>query len=258
MVRHGVARPEQIKLGLFELTLIAVAVIAAAATPLYVVGLARGDHLDSAWPLVMAPLIAAGCAATAYTLATAAPVNTAAPEPVGAPAVLQVSVQLGFVFWLLSGVVAALIMVTAVVVERLPGFSGSGSGTGSSGLIATADSLTTLAFLVGMVLFAAEIPRRILRARGRTLLWLSADGIGYPPVVVGDDGFIAWQRVHQVSYQAVKDSRNVVTYAHRWTIHFDSPSKTRTVEYPAGAIPRPRSIRLAIDELIAGAGAAGD
>ncbi|MBS9532111.1 hypothetical protein KIH27_00750 [Mycobacterium sp. M1] len=90
MARHGAARPEKIRLGMFEWTLIGTAVIAGLATLLYLVGLARGDRIDSGpMPFLMA-FAAVGCTGIAYTLATAAPVRPAAPEPVGAPAVLRV------------------------------------------------------------------------------------------------------------------------------------------------------------------------
>ncbi|MBS9532112.1 hypothetical protein KIH27_00755 [Mycobacterium sp. M1] len=161
--------------------------------------------------------------------------------------------QLGVVFWLFSGLVAVLIVATAMVVERLLGLPGSGIGPAneSSGVIAVADSLSMLTFLLGGILMATAIPRRILRARDRTLLWLSADGIGYPPVVVGDPGFIGGERVQRVSYLAQTDGRGVVVQAHQWTVYFDNPQKTRTFEYPSGATPRPRRIRRVIDHLIA-------
>ena len=70
-------------------------------------------------------------------------------------------------------------------------------------------------------------------------------------MVRGDSGFIGWERVQKVTYVADRAYRVPVIVAHRWTIYFDDSTKTRTIEYPPGAAPRPRRIRRTIDELLA-------
>ncbi|ODR08309.1 hypothetical protein BHQ15_09400 [Mycolicibacillus koreensis] len=56
----------------------------------------------------------------------------------------------------------------------------------------------------------------MLRARRRTPLWVSREGIGYPPETAEDPGFLRWAQVAAVSHD-VHDVRGLV-YSHGWTI----------------------------------------
>ncbi|BBY53660.1 hypothetical protein H7J07_11395 [Mycobacterium koreense] len=86
----------------------------------------------------------------------------------------------------------------------------------------------------------------MLRARRRTPLWVSQEGIGYPPETAEDPGFLRWAQVAAVSHD-VHDVRGLV-YSHGWTIT-GTDGERRTVVYPAGASPRPREVRRTIRDL---------
>lgn len=75
----------------------------------------------------------------------------------------------------------------------------------------------------------------MLRARRRTPLWVSREGIGYPPETAEDPGFLRWAQVAAVSHD-VHDVRGLV-YSHGWTIRPGEPAATGSAPDDSGPGP---------------------
>ncbi len=229
---------------------IAAAVTSVVGGLLVVLGWARGELPDSPWSWLMGVLITAtGFGIAAFRCASAAEPKGEPPE-VPDTSVLEVRNPLGLVFWISAAAAAAVLAVTASGVchfVRRAVQHGGLDKADTTGLAAVGLTVVTAMALVGMVSVALAIPTRIIRSYGRTHFWLSHTGIGYPPPSGNDPGFRRWDTVTAVTHSS-RDARGVV-YTHVWTIRTTNPRSQITVVYPAGAVPRPRTIRQAIRDL---------
>ncbi|MED5814546.1 hypothetical protein VST63_19485 [Mycolicibacterium sp. 050232] len=229
--------------------LIAAAVTSVVAGLLALAGWARGELTGSlSGPLAGPLILATGFGIVAYREATTAKPEGEPPEPDGA--VVTVQNSLGIVFWVSAALAAG---VTAFAVSGASRFvrrsiqAGGLDAVDVKGLAAIGMTLTVAMALLGMVLVAVAIPMRIIRAYGRTHLWVSHEGIGYPPPSERDPGFRRWDSVTAVRHSS-RDVRDVV-YTHEWVIQVTNPISRIVVVYPAGATPRPRAIRRTIQDL---------
>lgn len=229
--------------------------IAAAVTSVIgglfvVLGWVQGELSDSPWAALAGVLMmTAVFGAVAYRCATTAEQQHEPPE---APdeAVLEVRNPLGLVFWIFATVAAAVLAVTASGISHLVQRAiqhGSLDLPGTTGSAAVGVTVIATTALLGLVSVAVAMPMRIIRSFGRTHFWLSHEGIGYPPLSEHDPGFRRWDSVTAVTHSS-RDARGVV-YTHVWAIHTTDPRLHITVAYPAGAVPRPRTIRQAIRDL---------
>lgn len=229
--------------------LTAAAVTSVAGGVLTVVGWARGELSGSLWGPVLGPLfLAAGFGFVAYREATTPRPAQEAPASVGA--VVEVRNPLGVVFWVSAALALTVLALVASGASRLvqracrPGGMDLADVTG---LAAVGVMLIVAMALFGIGLIAAAIPVRIIRAYGRIHLWVSHEGIGYPPMSSDDPGFRQWDCVTAIRHTS-RDARGVV-YTHEWVIHVTNPISRIVVVYPVGAIPRPRAIRQTIEDL---------
>lgn len=156
---------------------------------------------------------------------------------------------MGTVFWLWSALAAGgwvgTVYVSVVALHRWGDDDGR-ELTEMSGPAGVGVALTVMLFLVGLASMAMLVPGRILRARHHVPLWVSREGIGFPPASPEDPGFLRWARVAAVSHK-VHDTRGLV-YSHAWTIT-STDRQWWTVVYPAGASPRPRAVCRAIRDV---------
>lgn len=228
----------------------AAAVASVVGGLLVVVGWARGELSGSPWAaLVGVLLMAAGFGAVAFRCASRGEPRR---EPPDAPSdtMLEVRHPLGLVFWLFAALAA---VVLALMASGVAGFvrraiqHGGLDRSDTTGLAAVGVTVVAAMALVGMVSMAVAIPARIIGSYGRTHLWLSREGIGYATTSDDDPGFRPWDSVTAVSYSS-RDARGVV-YSHVWTIRTSNPRLHISVVYPAGAVPRPRTIRQAIRDV---------
>lgn len=228
--------------------------IAATATSILaglfiVAGWAQGRLSGSLWGPVLGPLfLAAGFGFVAYREATTAKPERDAPEPVGA--VVEVRNPLGIVFWVSAALALAVLAAVASGASRLVQRATQPGGMDLpdvTGLAAVGAMLIAALALFGVALIAVAIPVRILRAYGRIHLWVSHEGIGYPPLSSDDPGFRRWDSVTAIRHTS-RDARGVV-YTHEWKIHVTNPISRIDVVYPVGATPRPRAIREVIEDL---------
>ncbi|ODR27021.1 hypothetical protein [Mycolicibacterium porcinum] len=229
--------------------LTAAAVTSVAGGVLTVVGWARGELTGSLWGPVLGPLfLAAGFGVVAYRVSTTAEPGGEAPDPVDA--VVVVRNPLGIVFWLSAALALAVIAMVASGATRFVRRAVRAGGLDMvdvTGLAAVGVTVLIAMTLLATVLVAVAIPMRIIRAHGRTHLWVSREGIGYPPPSDRDSGFRPWGSVTAVRHSS-RDVRGVV-YTHEWTIQVTDPMSRIVVVYPVGATPRPRAVRRVIEDL---------
>ncbi len=229
--------------------LTAAAVTSVAGGVLTVVGWARGELTGSLWGPVLGPLfLAAGFGVVAYRVSTTAEPEGEAPDPVDA--VVEVRNPLGVVFWVSAALALTVLALVASGASRLVQRASRPGGmdlADVTGLAAVGVMLIVAMALFGIGLIAAAIPVRIIRAYGRIHLWVSHEGIGYPPMSSDDPGFRQWDCVTAIRHTS-RDARGVV-YTHEWVIHVTNPISRIVVVYPVGATPRPRAIRQIIEDL---------
>lgn len=229
--------------------LIAAAAISVLAGFLIVAGWAQGELSGSLWGPVLGPLfLAAGFGFVAYREATTPRPAQEAPASVGA--VVEVRNPLGVVFWVSAALALTVLALVTSGASRLVQRASRPGGmdlADVTGLAAVGVMLIVAMALFGIGLIAAAIPVRIIRAYGRIHLWVSHEGIGYPPMSSDDPGFRQWDCVTAIRHTS-RDARGVV-YTHEWVIHVTNPISRIVVVYPVGATPRPRAIRQTIEDL---------
>lgn len=227
------------------------ALLPVAAGILVIVGAVLGDRVEDPWVLVSAAAFTVGGFGFAAVRQALSPVDDGrgVPDSAAEAAPLQVRSRLGVVFWLMVALTAAAVWLVCAVLVKLAEKTPQQrvEDLGSSGLAAVGSTILMIGSVSLVVLVSVALPVRIMRWRNRIHLYLTSDGIGWTPAGEDDPGYVEWRRVRSVVHSS-RDVRGIV-YTHRWRIEYDEDLCWKTIEYPAGATPRPRYIRKRIGEL---------